>query len=169
MKFLFDLGGVFFDWHPTYFYKNIFSNNDDLDYFLNNICNDEWNIKQDAGRLIQDAEDDLISLHPKYENEIRMYYKNHRKMLRGTFPKSIEILETLKKKQYKCYVLSNWSSETFQGMEDDYPFLKIFDGQFSTFSFLSDLTPFLKFLLSSSLALLIFLRILKLIMRSYNS
>ena len=128
MKFLFDLGGVFFDWHPTYFYKNIFRNNDDLDYFLNNICNDEWNIKQDAGRLIQDAEDDLISLHPKFKNEIRMYYKNHRKMLRGTFPKSIEILETLKNKQYKCYVLSNWSSETFHGMEEDYPFLKNFDG-----------------------------------------
>ena len=49
-------------------------------------------------------------------------------MLRGTFPKSIEILETLKNKQYKCYVLSNWSLETFQGMENDYPFLKNFDG-----------------------------------------
>ena len=29
---------------------------------------------------------------------------------------------------YKNYVLSNWSAETFIGMENDYPFLNQFDG-----------------------------------------
>ena len=32
MKFLFDLGGVFFDWDPKHFFKNIFSSLDELDY-----------------------------------------------------------------------------------------------------------------------------------------
>ena len=27
MKFLFDLGGVFFDWDPNHFYKEIIKNN----------------------------------------------------------------------------------------------------------------------------------------------
>jgi len=41
MKFLFDLGGVFFDWDPHYFYKDVFTNKKDRENFLNNICNDE--------------------------------------------------------------------------------------------------------------------------------
>ena len=65
MKFLFDLGGVFFDWNPKYYYKNIFNTHDELDYFLNNVCTLEWNYKQDAGRLIKEAEEELIKQYPK--------------------------------------------------------------------------------------------------------
>ena len=128
MKFLFDLGGVFFDWDPHHFYKDIFDTQDERDYFLNNVCNDQWNIQQDAGRLIKDAEIDLIRDFPRYKNEIRLYYKNHRKMFRKIFQKSIDVLFDLKNKGYECYVLSNWSWETFQGMDKEYPFLKKFDG-----------------------------------------
>ena len=128
MKFLFDLGGIFFDWDPNHFYKKIFKNDDEREYFIKNICNDEWNIKQDAGRLIKDAEKELIVKFPDYKNQIKLYYKNHRKMFRGIFNNSIDALKFLKEKKYECYVLSNWSWETFQNMENDYPFLKLFDG-----------------------------------------
>ena len=77
MKFLFDLGGVFFDWDPNHFYKNIFENEQERKYFLTEVCNDEWNIKQDAGRTIADAECEIIPKFPHYEKEIKMYYKNH--------------------------------------------------------------------------------------------
>ena len=128
MKFLFDLGGVFFDWDPHHFYKDIFDKDDESKYFLTEVCSEEWNIKQDAGRTIEEAESELIPKFPHYEREIKMYYKNHRKMIRGIFNLSINVLEKLKKQNYECYVLSNWSAETFAGMIDDYPFLKLFDG-----------------------------------------
>ena len=132
MKFLFDLGGVFFDWDPNYFYANVFETEDEKNFFLSEVCNDVWNIKQDAGRTIIEAESELIPKYPKYEKEIKLYYKNHRKMIRGTFEESIKVLNFLNKNNYKCYVLSNWSSETFYGphqsMLDDYPFLNKFDG-----------------------------------------
>ena len=51
MKFLFDLGGVFFDWDPHYFYKDVFKDKEERDNFLNNICNDEWNIQQDLSLI----------------------------------------------------------------------------------------------------------------------
>ena len=57
-----------------------------------------------------------------------MYYKNHRNMISVTFHSSIQVLDKLKKQNYDCYVLSNWSAETFVGMTDDYPFLQSFDG-----------------------------------------
>ena len=128
MKFLFDLGGVFFDWDPNHFYKNVFENIEEREFFLTEVCNDQWNFQQDAGRSIAEAELELIPKFPHYEKEIKMYYKNHRKMIRGVFEESVDILKKLKDKNYDCYVLSNWSAETFEGMTDDYPFLKLFDG-----------------------------------------
>ena len=128
MKFLFDLGGVFFDWDPNYFFINIFKDPEERDYFLKRICNDAWNIQQDAGRSSEDAELELIPKFPKYEKQIKMYYANHRKMINKTFSQSINALEFLKKNNYECYVLSNWSAETFVGMTEEYSFLKEFDG-----------------------------------------
>ena len=129
MKFLFDLGGVFFDWNPRYFYSSIFSSEDKMEYFLTEICNDEMNLKADSGILIKDLKNELIIKFPTFEKEIIMYYDNHRKMIKKLFQESIEILLDLKNNNYQCYVLSNWSAETFIGMENEYPFLKKFDGK----------------------------------------
>ena len=128
MKFLFDLGGVFFNWDPNHFFRDIFDTPEERNYFLNEICNDEWNAKQDCGRSIKDAESELITKFPKYEKQIKMYYKNHRKMIIGTFDLSINVLKSLKAHKFNCFVLSNWSAETFDGMINDFPFLKLFDG-----------------------------------------
>ena len=128
MKFLFDLGGVFFDWDPKYFYKSIFPSEKEMEFFLKYICNQEWNIQQDAGRSFKDGEKELIVQFPKYTKEIQMYYPNHHKMIKGTFQNSIDQLLELKFHNYLCYVLSNWSAETFIGVKDDYSFLNKFDG-----------------------------------------
>ena len=128
MKFLFDLGGVFFDWNPEHFYKDVFPEPDERKNFLDNICNDEWNIKQDAGRLISVAEVELINSFPEYEDKIKLYYKNHHNMIKNFFQNSVTVLNDLKDKNFECYVLSNWSWETFQGMDKKYPFLNKFDG-----------------------------------------
>ena len=90
MIFLFDLGGVFFDWNPRYFYQNYFSSQDEMDFFLTNICSYGWNAQQDKGRLIKDAEYELINKFPQYTKEIKMYYANHRNMIKTTFHCSIE-------------------------------------------------------------------------------
>ena len=56
MKFLFDLGGVFFDWDPKFFFTKIISDKEEMDFFLTKVCNDEWNLAQDSGRSIEDGE-----------------------------------------------------------------------------------------------------------------
>ena len=128
IKFLFDLGNVFFDWNPKYFYKDVFPNTQEMEYFLTEICNDKWNIQQDAGRSVEEAERELITLFPKYKDKIKLYYKNHSKMIRGVFLSSIELLEELKKQNYLCYVLSNFSAEIFLETKEKFSFLNLFDG-----------------------------------------
>tara|TARA_B100000700_G_scaffold213869_1_gene235155 strand:- start:528 stop:1124 length:597 start_codon:yes stop_codon:yes gene_type:complete len=128
MKFLFDLGGVFFDWDPKHFFKDIFETTEEMNFFLTKVCNDDWNSFQDAGRSFEEAERIISNEFPQYTKQIKMYYLNHRKMIKGTYKNSIEILKKLKKNSYECYVLSNWSSETFKGMMEEYKFLKLFEG-----------------------------------------
>tara|TARA_B110000263_G_C15169422_1_gene446190 strand:- start:5 stop:610 length:606 start_codon:yes stop_codon:yes gene_type:complete len=128
MKFLFDLGGVFFDWDPKYFFKDIILDPKELEFFLTHVCNNAWNIQQDAGRTIGEAENEIILKFPNYKKQIKMYYSNHRRMIKGVFLDSIEVLNQLKSANYYCYVLSNWSAETFKGMKDEYAFLNQFDG-----------------------------------------
>ena len=125
---MFDLGGVFFDWNPKYFFNNVFESKEELNFFLNNVCTNEWNIKQDAGRSVAEAEDELIMKFPKYANKIKLYYSSHRKMIKRVYQDSVEVLQDLKERNIPCYALSNWAAEMFEGMTDEYPFLKKFDG-----------------------------------------
>ncbi len=47
---IFDLGVVLIDWNPRYLYRKLLKDENEVTWFLENICTGEWNDKQDAGR-----------------------------------------------------------------------------------------------------------------------
>ena len=47
---VFDLGGVMIDWNPRHLYKKIFASEEEMEWFLSNVCTPQWNTQQDAGR-----------------------------------------------------------------------------------------------------------------------
>ena len=126
-KFLFDLGNVFFDWNPKHVFKNFITDKEELDKFLQEIAFPHLDMRCDAGITINTAVNDAIDKFPEYEKEIKLYYPNHRKMVNGAYQDTIDIFQKIKSQGYPCYVLSNWSDETYEGMEEQYPFLKEFD------------------------------------------
>ena len=128
-KFLFDLGNVFFDWNPKLIFKEIIPDEEKLNFFLDKISRPHLDEKCDKGILIKDAVKEASKKFPDFKSEIEVYYSLHRKMVKGSFQQSIDVLQKLKSLNYPCYVLSNWSAETYEGMEDEYPFLKKFDGK----------------------------------------
>jgi len=83
----------------------------------------------DAGIKIDIAVSEAVKKFPEHEKEIKLYYPNHRNMVNGAYQDSIDIFKEIKSLGYPCYVLSNWSDETYQGMEEEYSFLKDFDGK----------------------------------------
>ena len=128
-KFLFDLGNVFFDWNPERILKPIFNDEERMNFFINNISFPLLDTRCDAGVTIDDAVNDAIKKFPEFEKEIKLYYPNHGNMVGGFFQKTVDVFYKLKNLNYPCYVLSNWSAETYEGMEETYPFLKDFDGK----------------------------------------
>lgn len=126
---IFDLGGVLIDWNPRYVYRTIFDSEEKIDWFFENICTNEWNENQDAGKPLQEATEELVAKYPGHEMEIRAYYGRWEEMLGGPIAETVEMLRTLKEtKKYKIYALTNWSAETFPVALQRYDFLHWFDG-----------------------------------------
>ena len=128
-KFLFDLGNVFFDWNPERILKPIFNDDERMNFFINNISFPLLDTRCDAGITIEVAVNDAIKKFPEFEKEIKFYYPNHGNMVGGFFQKTVDVFYKIKELSYPCFVLSNWSAETYEGMEEKYPFLKDFDGK----------------------------------------
>ena len=124
---IFDLGGVLIDWNPRYLYRKVFHNEVEMEYFLEKICNPEWNLKQDAGRSFDEATNALVNKFPQYEKEIKEYFSNWTKMIGGAIEENVALIEDLKDK-YRLFGLTNWSAETFPIVLNQYPFFKEFEG-----------------------------------------
>ena len=99
-----------------------------MEHFLADICNGEWNIKQDAGRPFAEAVKELQSKFPEYAEAIQMYDDDWEKMLKCELPESIDLLKELKSMGYGIYGLTNWSAEKIGYAFANYSFFSLFDG-----------------------------------------
>jgi len=126
---VFDLGGVLIDWNPRYLYRKIFKTEDEIDWFMNNICTMEWNDLQDAGRSFADATEDLVQKHPEHEVPIRAWYGRYPETIKGAIQPTVDILSQIRnKKQHRLYALTNWSHESFPWAQQNFEFLSWFEG-----------------------------------------
>jgi 2-haloacid dehalogenase len=127
---IFDLGGVLIDWNPVYMYKHLIPDEEKRNWFLNTICTSDWNEQQDGGRLIEVANQELISQYPDYKEWILAYYDRWVEMLNGPITGTVEIFKELKEnKKHNIYALTNWSAETFPKALHLFDFLHWFDGR----------------------------------------
>lgn len=126
---IFDLGAVLIDWNPRYLYRKILKDEEEITWFLENICTGEWNDQQDAGRSFEDATAALVAKHPEWEHAIRAWYDRWQETIPGPVHGTVEILQRIKEsKQYRLYALTNWSAQTFPWALDNFHFLHWFEG-----------------------------------------
>jgi 2-haloacid dehalogenase len=124
---VFDFGGVLIDWNPRHLFRELFNNEEEMEYFLENVCTYVWNEQQDAGRPFDVAIEDLKAKHPEYKKMIQYYYDDFEKMLAGEIEENTKLLPQIKKK-YRLFGLTNWSAETFPIAQRKFKFLDEFEG-----------------------------------------
>lgn len=126
---IFDLGGVLIDWNPRYLYRKIFKTEEEITWFLENICTSEWNDQQDAGRSFEEATLELAQKFPDHKEPILAWYSRWRETMGGPVHETVEILKAIRDtKKYKLYALTNWSAETFPWALQNFEFLHWFEG-----------------------------------------
>ena len=126
---VFDLGGVLIDWNPRYLFRTMFDDEESMERFLTEVCSQEWNAQQDAGRPWAEAVSLLVAEHPEFETEIRAYYERWGDMLGGPISETVDVLAELRQTGVRLFALSNWSSETFAlaRQQPEYGFLDWFE------------------------------------------
>lgn len=124
---VFDLGGVLIDWNPRYLYRQLFDGDDAaMERFLAEICNNDWNVQQDAGRPFAEACALLVEHHPEQKHLIEAYRARWIEMLAGPIHGTVDILRELRDRGTPLYALTNWSAETFPLARERYDFLHWF-------------------------------------------
>ncbi|REC44621.1 HAD family hydrolase [Chryseobacterium pennipullorum] len=126
---IFDFGGVLMDWNPRYYFQDYFKDDEKMEYFLEHIAQDEWNIEQDRGRSLAEGTDIQVKKFPEWEKELRAYYDNWTVMLKSDIPQNVDVLRKLKNTDYHLFGLTNWSEETFPYALENYDFFQIFEGK----------------------------------------
>lgn len=126
---VFDLGGVLIEWNPRYLYRKLFAGDDAaMEHFLAEVCTEEWNERQDAGRTFADA---VAALRPAHADKLHLIEAwRHRfdEMIPGAIDGTVAIVDELKQRGVPLYALSNWSAETFPAQRPRFPFLAHFEG-----------------------------------------
>lgn len=125
---IFDFGGVLLDWNPRYLYRTFFRNEKEMEYFLANICTNEWNAEQDRGRPFSEGIKLLQSQHPEYKEAIQLFGDKWEDMLKGEILDGVKLLQEFKGQNYRIWGLTNWSAETIQIAYRKYDLFKLFDG-----------------------------------------
>lgn len=125
---VFDVGGVLINHDPRTLYRKLLPDEDAVTAFLTDICHDEWNQMQDAGRSLTEATTERLSLFPEHSDLIEAYYGRWEEMLDGPIQGTVDIFSSLLDAGKPVYGLSNFSSETFQTARQHFPFLDWFTG-----------------------------------------
>ena len=125
---VFDFGGVLVDWNPRYLYDKYFGDEQQAQWFLDNICLYSWNLQMDGGKPFAEGVAELQAEYPEWAEAIGIYHTRWVEMMGGEVEGTADVLRRLKEKGYGIYGLTNWSAETFPLIRDTYPVFGEFDG-----------------------------------------
>lgn len=125
---IFDFGGVLTDWDPHYLYDDYFKDQNKADWFVKNVCNDEWNAQMDAGKPFSLAIKERIDEFPDFEEAIRLYQTEWMKTMGEEIPGMYELIKSLKDNGFPIiYGLTNWSAETFPEVREKFRIFELID------------------------------------------
>ncbi|MEM8551322.1 MAG: HAD-IA family hydrolase [Pseudomonadota bacterium] len=111
---VFDIGRVLLHWDPELPYRRLIPDPQERAFFLNQVCNGDWNAEQDRGRAWADGEAVAIKAHPQWEEMIRAYRTHWHEMVPYAVPQTPEMVEALVTAGYDVTMLTNFAADTFQ-------------------------------------------------------
>lgn len=125
---VFDFGGVLLGWDPRNLYTRYFPDEPQaMEDFLAEISFMDWNAQQDKGRPFAEAVALLAKQFPQHAHLINAYQENWRESITGIIDGTVELLWKLKQTGISLYGLSNWSTETFSMVRQEFEFFNLFD------------------------------------------
>ena len=121
---VFDIGKVLIHYDPEIPFRRLIPDAERRRWFLENVCTHEWNLEQDRGRTWEEAEAELLAVHPDEETNIRAFRRYWHEMVSHAYEDSVEILEGLLDAGHDVTMLTNFAADTFAEARKRFPFLE---------------------------------------------
>jgi FMN phosphatase YigB (HAD superfamily) len=125
---VFDIGNVLLHWDPRLLYRTMFADDEEMEWFLTEVCSPKFNLELDLGRPFADAIAELTAQFPNYAREILAYDERWLETTQGPIAESVTILEDLRRNRIPNYAITNFSAEKFAVARRAFSFLNQFDG-----------------------------------------
>ena len=126
MNVVFDIGNVLIGWDPRVLYRKIFATEDEVAWFLGDVCTPDWNLEQDRGRSFADAIAEATARHPAYADAIAAYHHRWAETILGPIAGTVAILDELAAQGTPLYAITNWHQDKFRETRGRFSFLDRF-------------------------------------------
>ena len=126
-KVIFDVGKVLVKFSPKNLFLKILKNEEEVDYFLKNICTWEWHIQQDLVYDTSKVAEPMAKKYPEYKEAIDAFYGRFLEMIEGTYKENVNLALQLKKQGYSIYLLSNFPGDQFEKYRLQNSYIDMFD------------------------------------------
>ena len=125
---IFDIGGVLLDWDPRYLYRDLFTDESEMERFLAEVCTMQWHSAHDLGVPYSETCAALAERHPEYEEMIWAWGRRTEEMIRGQIQGTVDIMRALLDRGMGCYGLTNMEAATYPRRLERWEFMRWFDG-----------------------------------------
>ena len=124
-----DVGNVLVAWDPISVFRSLGFAEDDIEPIANATINSpEWDEFDRSARPDEEILESLIQNAPEYEKEILLFWEHVGESIR-TYPYAVEWIEDFKQKGYRVYILSNYSSYTYEKTREALKCTELADGR----------------------------------------
>ena len=125
---VFDLGKVLLEWDPRHLYRTVFSDDAEMEQFLNTVTHAEWNLEQDRGRTWAEGIKEATARAPHYAREIALYRERWTEMQPCAIAGTVTLLAALHHAHVPLYALTNFAGDTLRETVLRYDFFQYFNG-----------------------------------------
>lgn len=123
---IFDVGNVLYRWDLRCLFEKLIHDEQQLDWFLENVVTPEWHFEHDAGRALKEMVPERISQFPEYEAHINAYAARFNETIPGPVHGSLELVERLAAQAVPIFGITNFGSEFWQGFRPTAPIFDLF-------------------------------------------
>ena len=128
LVFVFDMAGVLVEWDMEALYRPMCERSGrDLDEVVHRILGPSTQTEISAGAPVEPLLEDLKERFPDWEEEISAYWARWDEMIVGVISGTVAVVEELKERGHRLYILGNWGREEFERARPQMPFLGTFD------------------------------------------
>ena len=105
-KIIFDVGQVLVKFNPKNLFLKILQDEEEVNFFLKNVCTWDWHIQQDLVYDTSKAAKPMVEKFPKYQEAIEAFYDRFLEMIPIIYQDNVNLALRLKKMGYSIYLLS---------------------------------------------------------------